>query len=147
MRYIIPGQQLNVTGTKTCHVRSQPTAPAFQPAGMSIFQLEVVTVVNDDIFYLKTGECKARNIPALNFQQTDRKLETRAGGASNLFGIISSSAVFQNCHLAWVSELKIIAPKRQWEWKIWNKMCDFKSIYVQDLYHFNVMALVDVHNH
>ena len=33
-----------------------------------IFQLEVVTVVNDDIFYLKTRECKDRNIPALHFQ-------------------------------------------------------------------------------
>ena len=30
-----------------------------------IFQLEVVTVVNDAIFYLKTHECKARNILAL----------------------------------------------------------------------------------
>ena len=33
-----------------------------------IFQLEVVTVVNDDIFYFKTRECKDRNIPALHFQ-------------------------------------------------------------------------------
>ena len=35
---------------------------------LDIFQLEVVTVVNDAIFYLKTRECKARNIPALHFQ-------------------------------------------------------------------------------
>ena len=33
-----------------------------------IFQLKVVTVVSDAIFYLKTRECKARNIPALHFQ-------------------------------------------------------------------------------
>ena len=33
-----------------------------------IFQLEVVTVVNDDIFYLKTREYKDINIPALHFQ-------------------------------------------------------------------------------
>ena len=33
-----------------------------------IFQLEVVTVLNDDIFYLKTRQCKDRNISALHFQ-------------------------------------------------------------------------------
>ena len=33
-----------------------------------IFQLEVATVVNDAIFYLKTREYKDRNIPALHFQ-------------------------------------------------------------------------------
>ena len=33
-----------------------------------IFQLKVVTVVSDAIFYLQTRECKARNVPALHFQ-------------------------------------------------------------------------------
>ena len=33
-----------------------------------IFQFEVVTVVNDDIFYLKAQECKDRNIAGLHFQ-------------------------------------------------------------------------------
>ena len=38
-----------------------------------IFQLEVVTVVNDDSFYSKTRECKDRNIPALHFQQQNHR--------------------------------------------------------------------------
>ena len=37
--------------------------------------------------------------------------------------------VSQNCNLAWVSEWKIRAPKRLWEWKIWRKICHELDLY------------------
>ena len=41
-----------------------------------------------------------------------------------------------------MSELKIRAPKRQWEWKIMSKMWDIKPIYLERHGDFSVTALV-----